>query len=419
MDINKKGNADFLRCDNCGKEIDVFEKVNLCPYCGGLLEVHYDINGLKQSAHVFKEYRKGSIWRYRDFFPRVEDHNIVSLGEGGTPLTKSMHIGPKLGIENLYFKNDTLMPTGSFKDRGFSLAVSYAKELGVKKGFTYSSGNAGTSFAAYSSRGGLNALILVEYLANEVKKSMIRFHSDKVAIMEFENFEQITGMLEYAAKELGLYQFVNFINPIRHEAMKTYAYEIYGELDRVPDIMIHPVGTGGGLWGAWKGYNELSALGVTDRLPRMIGVQPECVAWIQQAILKNAKYGEAYGDSEKTIAQSICGNAPIQDGRRLISAILDSGGMAAGVSDEEILDAMLELAAEGISAEPAAASSVAAFKKLAADGKINSSDTVVCMITGTGLKQPSAVTRAAGVPVYHMKASPEGILETSRRFLDT
>ncbi len=418
MDMKKKGNAEFLRCDNCGKEIDIFEKVNLCPYCGGLLEVHYDINGLKRSAHVFKEYRKDSIWRYRDFFPRVEDNNIVSLGEGGTPLTKSVYIGPKLGIENLYLKNDTLMPTGSFKDRGFSLAVSYAKELGVKKGFTYSSGNAGTSFAAYSSRGGLNSMILVEYLANEVKKSMIRFHSDKVAIMEFESFEQITGMLEYAAKELGLYQFVNFINPIRHEAMKTYAYEIYGELSRVPNVMIHPVGTGGGLWGALKGYNELCSMGVADRLPRMVGVQPECVAWIKQAILKNAKYGETYGDSEKTIAQSICGNAPIQDGRRLISAILDSGGTAVGVSDEEILDAMLELAGEGISAEPAAASSVAAFKKLVEGGKINSSDTVVCIITATGLKQTSAVARAAGVPTYHMTASPEGILATSRHFLE-
>ncbi|HEY8500102.1 MAG TPA: pyridoxal-phosphate dependent enzyme [Clostridia bacterium] len=418
MAVKKKGNADFLLCDSCGRETDIFEKVNLCPHCGGLLEVHYDIKALKQSAHVFKEYRRDSIWRYRDFFPGVEDNNIVSLGEGGTPLTKSIHIGPKLGIQNLYFKNDTIMPTGSFKDRGFSLAVSYAKEIGVKKGFTYSSGNAGVSFAAYSSRGGLNSMILVEYLANEVKKTMIRFHSDKVAVMEFENFQQVTKMLEYAVKELGLYQFVNFINPIRHEAMKTYAYEIYGELNRVPDVMIHPVGTGGGLWGAWKGYNELCALGVTDRLPRMIGVQPECVAWIKQAILKNAKYGEAYGDSEKTIAQSICGNAPIQDGRRLISAIVDSGGTAVGVSDEEILEAMLELAGEGISAEPASASSVAAFKKLVEGGKINSRDTVVCIITATGLKQASAVALAAGVPTYHMTASPDGILATSKKFLE-
>ena len=116
-------------CDDCGAEIDLRQPVNLCPHCGGMLEVRYDPEKMKQSADVMRHYQRGSIWRYRDFFPAVSDGHIVTLGEGGTPLEKSRWLGPSLGIENLYFKNDTLMPTGSFKDRGFSLAVSYASGL--------------------------------------------------------------------------------------------------------------------------------------------------------------------------------------------------------------------------------------------------------------------------------------------------
>lgn len=117
--MSENGNALYFRCDQCGAEVDLREHVNLCPHCGGLLEVQYDLEGLKASAGVFHDYQRSSIWRYRDFMPAVSDKSIVTLGEGGTPLVKSKYLGPALGIENLYFKNDTLMPTGSFKDRGY------------------------------------------------------------------------------------------------------------------------------------------------------------------------------------------------------------------------------------------------------------------------------------------------------------
>ena len=237
-----KGNALCFRCDSCGAEIDLREPVNLCPRCGGLLEVQYDLNGLKRSAHLFREYVRGPIWYYRDFFPKVSDQNIVSLGEGGTPLVKSKYLGPTLGIENLYFKNDTLMPTGSFKDRGYSLAVSYAMDIGVKRGITYSSGNAGASFAAYSARAGFPGVVMVEYQASPMKKTMIMLYGANTAVLDFDNFAQIETMLDKAVTDLGCYVFVNFINPIRHEAMKTYAYEIFSELGRVPDFSFHPMG---------------------------------------------------------------------------------------------------------------------------------------------------------------------------------
>lgn len=396
-------------CDDCGAEIDLRQPVNLCPHCGGMLEVRYDPEKMKQSADVMRHYQRGSIWRYRDFFPAVSDGHIVTLGEGGTPLVKSRWLGPSLGIENLYFKNDTLMPTGSFKDRGFSLAVSYASEIGVKRGLTYSSGNAGASFSAYSARAGFPGLVLVEYLASDTKKAMILLYGAKAAILEYENFDQISAMLDGAVQELGCYMFVNFINPVRHEAMKTYAYEIYGELGRVPDYSFHPVGTGGGLWGTWKGYQELAAMGVTDKLPHMVGVQPSAVCWLKQAIDTGAQEGSLYGDSTKTIAQSISGNSPLHGGRRLLSAVRNSGGMAMAVTDEEILEAMRDLGREGIGAEPSSAAGVAAFKQAAKAGKIRSTDTAVCVITGTALKQPAIVQRAINMPQRRVRADVDAL----------
>ena len=394
-----KSYATSLVCDGCGKEYSLRMPINLCPYCGDLLETTYDLAALKRDgAKITVPGGNRSIWCYRPLLPPVEEENIVTLGEGQTPLTKSVIIGPMLGMEHLYFKNDTLMPTGSFKDRGFSLAVSFARDIGVRRGFTYSSGNAGASFSAYSARGGFDALVLIEYQASDVKKSMLALYGVNAVILNFESFSQITEMLDYGVRELGLYQFVNFINPIRHEAMKTYAYEIAGQLGRAPDHMLHPVGTGGGLWGTWKGFRELYDLGLVDRLPKMSGVQPQEVCWMKQAIDSGALTGSPYGDSTKTIAQSISGNAPLKGGRRLLSCVRESGGAAEGVSDNEILAAMRLLAREGIAAEPSAAASVAALIKLVEGGTVRTDETAVCVITGTSLKQPGAVQQAADQP---------------------
>ncbi len=405
-----KNYAAALLCDDCGREYGLRERLNTCPACGGLLEVQYDMAAMKRDIRrIATDERVHSMWRYRAFFPGMADANVVTLGEGCSPLVKSVHLGPSLGLENIYFKNDTMMPTGSFKDRGFSLAVSYAKEIGVTRGFTYSSGNAGASLSAYASRGGLDVLVCVECVASETKQAMVGLYGARTAVLEFERFAQIETMLARASKELGLYQFVNFINPIRHEAMKTYAYEIVEELGRAPDAMFHPVGTGGGIWGAWKGYRELGALGLSDRLPRMVGVQPAVTAHFREAFAQGRREAGAYGDPAKTIAQSIAADSPIQGGRRVLRAIYDSNGLAMGVAEEEILDAMRDLAREGIAGEPASAASVAALKQARRSGWLKDGETVVCVITGSALKQPSAVMKAAGVPKERLHADYESL----------
>lgn len=402
--------AAILKCDSCGAEFSVREPLNTCPSCGGLLEVQYDMEAMKRGVKsIGGDGRYNSIWRYRQFFPAIEERNIITLGEGRTPLTKSVHLAKRLGMDNLYYKNDTMMPTGSFKDRGFSLAVSYAKELGVERGFTYSSGNAGSSFAAYASRGMFRSLVLVEYIANPMKKAMIQLYGAPAAVLDYDNFGQISSMLEQAVKKLGLYQFVNFINPIRHEAMKTYAYEIVEELGRVPDAMFHPVGTGGGIWGAYKGYRELAYLGFTDSVPRMYGVQPEAAAHFKFAFEQGRTEAGPYGDCTKTVAQSIASDSPIQGGRRVLKAIYESGGAAIGVEDSEILEAMRELARDGIAGEPSSAASVAALIQARRKGLVKPDDTAVCVITGSALKQPSAIQWAAGEPEFHVRADVDDL----------
>lgn len=399
--------AETYRCDECGREFKIGLPLNTCPECGGLLEVQYDLEQMKRdlTRDIFQN-RVGSMWRWREFYPLRDVQNIVTMGEGATPLVKSIYAAKKLGLRNLYFKNDTLMPTGSFKDRGFSLAVSYAREAGLQTGITYSSGNAGASFAAYASRAGMKALVLVEYLANPVKKSMIGLYGATVATLYFKGMDEITDMLAQGEKELGLYQFVNFLNPVRHEAMKSYAYEVSQQLGwKTPDFMIHPVGTGGGIWGAYKGFRELKELGWTQKVPKMVAVQPAATGPIVVAFDQNLRVAGQHGDSTKTIAQSIAGDSPIQGGKRVLKAIYDSGGFAEAVKDEEILTAMRLLGQDGISAEPASAATLAAVSKGMREGRIDPEDTVVCVITGNGLKQPSAIQSAVRDSGLKLKAT--------------
>ncbi|MGI8689526.1 MAG: threonine synthase [Thermomicrobiales bacterium] len=398
--------ATHYQCDRCARTFPLTEPLNTCPACGGLLEVQYDLArlGVAVTPQTFAN-RERTIWRWREFLPLSDPAQTVSLGEGGTPLVPSRYAGPRLGLSRLSFKNDALMPTGSFKDRGFSLAISFARSLGITRGLTYTSGNAGASFGAYAARAGIEAVILVEYLANPAKVAMIGMYGATLATLDFDSMEQITAMLAEATRAHGLYQFVNFINPIRHEAMKTYAYEICATLDwQPPDLMIHPVGTGGGIWGAWKGFRELHALGWIDRLPQMAAVQPAASGHIVQAFQQGARSAERFGDPSKTIAQSIAADAPIQGGTRVLNAIYDSGDWAEGVTDEEILEAMRWLGREGIAAEPAAAAPLAALRRAMDAGRVDPEARIVCVVTGSALKQPEALARAAGQPHLRIDA---------------
>ena len=400
--------ATGLRCDDHGHESALSELVNLCPRCGGLLEVQYDLSALpadfRESAAA---HRDQGMWRWRELLPLPDHAPTVSLGEGDSPLLDVPRLGDRLGLGRLFVKNDGMMPTGSFKDRGFALAVSFARHHGARSGFTYSSGNAGASFAAYCSRAGIDATVFVESFANETKVAAISLLGAEVYRLQYDSSLEIFEALEELSRQ-GQYSFVNFINPIRHEAMKVYAYEICEALAwRAPDVMVHPVGTGGGLWGAWKGFLELRELGFIDRVPRMVGVQPAVCAPLVEAFDQGRPSTVPTGDASATIAQSIAGDDMIHGGRRILRAVRESGGRAIGVSEAEILQAMRLLGGEGVSAEPSAAVGIAALQRGRTEGWLSPDDVVVSVVTGQALKQPSALLSAAEGPRGSVRAEAQ------------
>jgi threonine synthase len=397
--------ATRLRCDDCGTTAALTELVNLCPNCGGLLEVEYDLSSAPADlAERAAANRAAGMWRWRDLLPLPEGAPEITLGEGDTPLLDAPELGARLGVPGLLIKNDGLMPTGSFKDRGFALAVSFARNLGARRGFTYSSGNAGASFAAYCRRAGMDATVFVEAAANETKVAAISLYGAAVYRLHYDSSTEIFDTLDELARA-GQYSFVNFVNPIRHEAMKVYAYEICESLDwEVPDVMVHPVGTGGGLWGAWKGFNELRELGLIDRVPRMVGVQPAVCAPLVDAFENDRDATIKTGDASATMAQSIAGDDMIQGGRRILRAVRESGGRAVGVTEDEIAEAMTLLGSAAVAAEPSAAVSIAAIRTGRDAGWIQEHDTVVAVVTGTALKQPSALLRVAQPPRGDVRA---------------
>ena len=382
-----------LACDDCRAEYSDREPINTCPGCGGLLEAIYDQDQLARRAdRTVMRQREHHVWRWKEFLPVRDDRCLVTLGEGGTPLHRCDRLAATVGVGALYVKDDTIGPTGSLKDRSFAVAIGKALELGIRRAVTYTSGNAGGSFAAYCARAGLQALILVNEWTTEEKLAMMQVYGHPVIKLRWKSFAEVTALLARINQDLALYQFTNFFNPFRHEGMKTYAYEVAEALGwRAPDRMVHPIGTGGGIHGAWKGFRELQRLGWIDRLPKMTGVQPEATPAIVRAFREGRDRAEPCGDVRATIAQSIAADAPLGGGRRALRSIRESGGTAEAVSDAEIREAIALLGREGIFAEPAGASSVAAAKKLARTGEIGSGETVVCVVTGSGLKQPHAV----------------------------
>lgn len=399
--------ATHLRCDDCDQTRELGELVTVCPNCGGLLETEYDLSRVVDLAdHAARE---RGMWRWRQLLPLPPTATELTLGEGDSPLVSLPRSARRAGIAALAVKNDGLMPTGSFKDRGFALAVSFAHHLGERAGFTYSSGNAGASFAAYCARAGMAATVLVESVANDAKVALITLHGAEVHRLEYDSSAEIFTAVEALARQ-GHHTYVNFLNPIRHEAMKVTAYEICESSGwQAPDVVVHPVGTGGGLWGAWKGFTELHALGLIDRLPRMVGVQSTVCAPLVEAFDAGREATGRTGDPSATIAQSIAGDAMIHGGRRVLRAIRESGGVAVSVDEQEIADAVRDLGREGIGVEPSAAVSYAALRAGRRAGWLPESSRAVAVVTGTSLKQPAALQAIAPPVVGRVRADADAL----------
>lgn len=335
--------------------------------------------------------RPANVWRWSEFLPIEDPARAVDLGAGGSPLVECPRLSEWVGAGRVWVKYEGAQPTHSLKDRSFAVAISRARELGVHTGLTYSSGNAAASFAAHANRAGMRAIVLVDAAADAAKLAMIRGYGCPVFLVDWDDFREVDEMMRHASELPGVFNFLIFQNPWRHDGYKTYAFENWLDLNqRVPDHELHPVGTGGGLYGSWKGYRDLQEIGWSDRMPRLHGVQPAACASVVTAFRNGLAAANPEGDPRATIAEAIANNIPIDRGRRPLRVARATGGSVLSVSDEEIREAIYRLGREGIFAEPAGASTVGAAKQLAGAGLIRSGETVVCTVTASGLKQPDA-----------------------------
>ena len=380
-----------LSCPKCQYE-PASRTVFRCPECRCILEVGVAIDHLTGVDFVrFRQCRDRSIWRWFEFFPLAKRGSIVSLGEGDTPLIHAARLGAALGVHNLFLKNDTVLPTGSLKDRSNSVGLSVARELGFDTAAVMSTGNAAASVAAYAAAAGIKSVVMVPAGTAPSKIIQARACGATVIVVDGDFDNEVARLYQAALQEFGWYDCLSS-NPYRDEGKKSYAYEMADQLDgRMPDWVIHPTAGGTGIYAMWKGYRELLSLGWIERAPRLVAAQSEAAAPIVAAFEKGLSDVEPV-IAHETVAESIQVGNPASLGWRALAALRESGGTAVAASDQEIIEAQgLTGTLAGIFAEPAAATSVAAAKKLRAAGIIRPGDVVVCNLTGHGLKQPEAI----------------------------
>jgi threonine synthase len=358
--------------------------------------VRYDLQNAKAtiSRAVFQG-RNASLWRYRELLPLQNESNLVSLGEGDTPLLDAKKLGAELGLRRLWIKDEGQNPTGSFKDRGISVAISRAKELGVKKAAIPSAGNAGGSFAAYAARAGIEAHVFMPRdtpMANQVEA---RQYGAKITLVDGLINDCGRMIAERKAAE-AWFDFSTLKEPYRVEGKKTMGYELAEQLDwRLPSVIIYPTGGGTGLIGMWKAFAELEELGwIGSARPRMVSVQADGCAPIVKAFAEKKTSAEPWQDAQ-TVASGLRVPVAVAD-FLMLQVLRDSRGMALSVSDDDMLDEIPCVGrAEGIFFCPEAAACIAALRRLVRSNWIESSDEVVLFNTASGLKYLDVLQRSA------------------------
>jgi threonine synthase len=387
-----------LECIECGKKLDLSTVANTCS-CDGLLEIAYELSevhfSLEEQAAI-----PPHVWKYRELLPIAGVP--ISLKEGGTPLYRCTRLEEACGIKELYVKHEGMNPTGSFKDRGMTVGVSRAAELGIKTVACASTGNTSASMAIYAAKAGMKAIVLLPtgYVAlGKVAQALM--HGAKVLAIN-GNFDDALLLIQRACSEKGFY-LLNSVNPYRLEGQKTIAFEIVDQLasydvERVPDRVIVPVGNAGNISAIYKGFREFRELDIIRDVPMMTGIQASKSAPIVDAFRRGLAEIEPVANPH-TLATAIRIGNPI-NAPKALRAIRHSDGFAESVTDREILQAQKDLARlEGIGVEPASAASLAGLRKLLAQGVIDRDEVVVCVATGHLLKDPEAVMKASSPPI--------------------
>lgn len=377
-----------LECPKCDRSYAPFQPNNTCS-CGAPLLVRYNLSEMARgiSRRELKR-RKGGMWKYADFLPVANKDNIVSLGEGGTPLLSTRSLGQALGIENLYIKDEGHNATGTFKARGASCGISRCKELGISKIAMPTAGHAGGAWSCYAARAGIESHIAMPVDAE--RAAMLECYLSGAKTWLVRGLISDAGrMIGKAAQKYGWFDVSTLKEPYRIEGKKTMGLELAEEFDwGAPDVILYPTGGGVGLIGIWKAYQELMEIGWVDgRFPKLVAVQAEGCAPIVKA------YNEGKDHSEMCHgAQTVAGGIRVPKALGdflVLEAIKETGGTAVAVSDDELLEGVkLAAVTEGTFICPEGGAAVAAARRLVQSGYIQSTDKVVILNTGAGIKYP-------------------------------
>ena len=372
-----------LECSRCGETHAADKPQNLCRACSKPLFARYDLAKIAQVwKHASLAIRPATMWRYTELLPVVQSDNIVSLGETMTPLLRTQRLGSVLGLRALWVKDESRLPTGSFKARGLAMAVSKAKELGLTKLAIPSAGNAATALAIYAAQASAEAHIFMPKDAPLFNQTTCQLAGANVSLID--------GLITDAGKIVatrkaaeGWFDVSTLKEPYRVEGKKTMGLELAEQFNwELPDVVIYPTGGGTGIVGMWKAFQELEAIGwIGEKRPRMISVQAAGCAPIVRAWENGWTEAKPWANAH-TIAAGL--RVPQAVGDFLIlDAIRKSNGLAIAVSDDEIREAMRQLAStEGILSCPEGAATVAGLQKLVETGKVQPTDRIVLFNTG-------------------------------------
>ena len=375
-----------LECSRCEKTYAAGAVLNLCT-CGGPLLVRYDLERARQSWNrAWIPNGPSTMWRYQPVLPVKKPESIVSLGEGYTPLVRARRLEHNLGATNLWVKDEGVNPTGSFKARGMSCAVSMAVDLGIRKLATPSAGNAASAMAAYAAAAGLEAYI---FMPRDVPQS------NYLECKSFgANVTLVDGLISDCGRIVaergpaeGWFDVSTLKEPYRIEGKKTMGYEVAEHFHwDLPDAILYPTGGGVGMIGMWKAFDEMEALGWTgSKRPKMIAVQAQGCQPIVRAFEEDAMESRYWEDAQ-TVASGLRVPKPLGD-FLILDAVRASGGTAIAVPDDELMEAGVELAtAEGMFAAPEGAACVAALRRLLNSRFLTPEDRIVIYNTGSGLK---------------------------------
>ena len=387
--MTQKTNSTFshLECSKCGVKYSKTELHNLSPCCTLPLFPQYDLEKAKSILHKKDlKSRESNMWRYGEIMPVEFKENIISLGEGWTPLVQANRLGELKGFSNLYLKNESINPTGSFKDRGMSVAISKAREFHLKNIAIPTAGNAGGSAAAYAAKAGQEAFI---FMPNDTPKAF-QVECDQYGA----NVEMIDGLISDCGKIVGerkekegWFDISTLKEPYRVEGKKTMGYELAEQFNwELPDVIIYPTGGGTGIIGMWKAFDEMETMGwIGSHRPKMISVQAKGCSPIVDAFDQGLDRAQPF-QNPKTSALGLRVPAAVGD-FLILNSIRESEGIALSVTDDELMTGTKQIgSSEGIFSAPEGGATLAALPKLLDRGIIKPNDRIVLFITGSGLK---------------------------------